>query len=155
VDDVLGDALSLPRWWPSVYLAVRELAPGDPKTRIGRELELDTKGWLPYTLRWRFRITESHHPHGWTLRASGDFEGQGVWTLQQDGQDVDVTYDWRVRAHKPLLRALSFVLKPIFALNHRWAMARGEESLRLELLRRRAGSDEERARIAAPPGPTW
>jgi hypothetical protein len=32
-----------------------------------------------------------------------------------------------------------FILKPIFAANHRWAMARGEESLTRELLRRRSG----------------
>jgi hypothetical protein len=44
-----------------------------------------------------------------------------------------------VRADKPILRYGSFILKPIFAANHRWAMARGEESLARELLRRRGG----------------
>jgi hypothetical protein len=32
-------------------------------------------------------------------------------------------------------------------------MARGEESLKLELLRRRASSDAARARVPPPPGP--
>jgi hypothetical protein len=50
---------------------------------------------------------------------------------------VKVTGDWDIRADKPLLRYLSFLFKPIFSANHRWAMARGEESLRLELGRRR------------------
>jgi hypothetical protein len=63
---------------------------------------------------------------------------------------ADVTYDWRIRAEKPLLRAFSFVLKPIFAANHRWAMARGEESLALELRRRRGESG-----VPAPPAPTF
>jgi hypothetical protein len=31
------------------------------------------------------------------------------------------------------------LFKPIFSANHRWAMARGEESLRRELSRRRTG----------------
>jgi hypothetical protein len=62
-------------------------------------------------------------------------------------------YDWRIRAEKPLLKRLSFLLRPLFEANHRWAMARGEESLKLELARRRASSDDARARIAAPPGP--
>jgi hypothetical protein len=31
------------------------------------------------------------------------------------------------------LRYLSFLFKPFFSANHRWAMARGEESLRREL----------------------
>src|ERR1043166_4142949 len=50
VSDVLGDALDLPRWWPSVYLAVKQIDPGGPDG-IGRAVELHTKGWLPYTLR--------------------------------------------------------------------------------------------------------
>jgi len=32
---------------------------------------------------------------------------------------TDITYDWRIRADKPLLRYLSFVFKPIFSANHR------------------------------------
>ena len=53
---------------------------------------------------------------------------------------MDIVYDWQLRAEKPLLRDLSFVLRPLFEANHRWAMARGETSLRLELERRRATS---------------
>ena len=83
-------------------------------------------------------------PHGFSLEAWGDLEGSGVWTFSQDGPMVDITYDWRIRAEKPLLRYLSFLLKPIFSANHRWAMARGEESLRAELARR-AGAGQQRA----------
>jgi hypothetical protein len=89
------------------------------------------------------------------LKATGDLEGTGVWTFEQDGQFVNVTYDWRIQANKGVIRALSFILKPIFAANHRWTMARGEESLKLELARRRARTPEEAARIPAPPGPTF
>ena len=153
VASVLEDPLGLKRWWPSVYLDVKELRPGDERG-VGRVIDLYTKGWLPYTLRWHFTIVESNHPHGFTIEAAGDFVGRGVWTLRQDGPWVDVTYDWRIRAEKPLLRVLSPLLKPIFAANHHWAMARGEESLRLELARRRAATPEERVRIPAPPGPT-
>src|SRR6185295_9030162 len=75
------------------------------------------------------------------------------WTFRQDGSFVDITYDWRLRAEKPLLRNLSFLMRPLFEANHRWAMAQGEESLRLELARRRAPSDAARAAIPPPPGP--
>ena len=37
--------------------------------------------------------------------------------------------------------------------NHRWAMGQGEQSLKLELARRRATSDAARSTIPAPPGP--
>jgi len=143
VSDVLGNAMELPRWWPSVYLAVKQLEPGDADG-IGRVVELHTKGWLPYTLRWSFRVTESRRPHGFSLEAWGDFEGRGVWTFEQAGRYVDIVYDWRIRAEKPLLRYLSFLMKPIFSANHRWAMARGEESLRAEL-GRRAGAGQQSA----------
>ncbi|HEX2515122.1 MAG TPA: hypothetical protein VH257_10485, partial [Chloroflexota bacterium] len=141
------------RWWPSVYLDVRELSPGDEQG-LGKEVDLYTKGWLPYTLRWRFRVVEQRWPHSLTLEASGDFVGRGVWTLRQDGPWTDVRYEWDVRADKPLLRRFSSLLRPLFAANHRWAMAQGEVSLRLELARRRARTPEERARLPQPPGPT-
>jgi len=109
-------------------------------------VRLLTKGWLPYTLSWEFEVVESRYPYGFTIVASGDFDGVGVWTFAQNSPSVDVTYDWRIRAEKPILRTLSFLLKPVFAANHRWAMARGEESLVLELSRRRATSEAARAR---------
>jgi uncharacterized protein YndB with AHSA1/START domain len=154
VFDILGDAASLARWWPSVYLNVDVVEAGD-EYGVGRVVALNTKGWLPYTLRWRFRVVESDRPAGLTLEADGDFVGRGVWTFVQDGAFVDVSYDWRIRADKPLLRRLSFVLRRLFELNHRWAMARGEESLRLELARRRARTAEIRDSVPKPPGPTW
>jgi hypothetical protein len=155
VSEVLSEALELKRWWPAVYLDVKELKPGDPKTGVGREIELFTKGWLPYTLRWSFTVTENRHPHGFTLVPHGDFEGQGVWTFSQDGEWTDIRYDWSVEAVKPLLRALSPVMKPLLEANHHWAMARGEESLVLELARRRAQTPEGRSRVPAPPPPTF
>jgi len=149
VFDVLADPLALKRWWPSVYLDVKELKPGGPDS-VGRVIGLYTKGWLPYTLRWNFTVTESTRPRGFKLTAHGDFEGTGVWTIRQDGDYVDATYDWRISAEKPLLRYGTLVLRPIFAANHRWAMARGLESLQLELRRRRGDQA-----VPDPPGPTF
>jgi hypothetical protein len=152
IADVLRDPLELPRWWPSVYLQVEERQPAGADG-LGRRLRLHTKGWLPYTLMWEFVLAESRYPYGFTLVANGDFDGRGVWTFVQDGQFVNATYDWRLSAEKPLLRNLSFLLKPVFEANHRWAMAQGERSLELELQRRRATSDAARAAIPPPPGP--
>jgi hypothetical protein len=152
VADILGDPLALPRWWPSVYLAVDELVPPDADG-LGRRVRLHTRGWLPYTLNWEFEVVESRYPYGFALVASGDFDGRGVWTIAQDGPAVDIIYDWTLRAKKPLLRNLSFLLRPAFEANHRWAMAQGETSLKLELERRRATSREALAMIPPPPGP--
>jgi hypothetical protein len=137
VYDLLSHAVDLPRWWPSVYLEVQELEQGDPNG-IGKVVSLHTRGWLPYTLHWQFRVTDARPPLGYTLQAWGDFVGRGIWNFAQDGAFVDIGYDWKIRAEKPLLRYLSFVLKPIFAANHRWAMAQGERCLSAELARRRS-----------------
>ena len=150
---ILADPRGLARWWPAVYLDVKVIEKGRADG-VGRVVDLLTKGWLPYTLRWRFRITEVNPPRGFSLDAQGDFVGRGIWTLRQDGDTVDITYDWQIRAEKPLLRYLSPLLKPIFSANHHWAMRKGEESLKLELARRQAATPAERSRVPAPPLPT-
>lgn len=152
VADVISDAQGLPRWWPAVYLDVCELEPGEP-SGVGKVIELHTRGWLPYTLRWCFQVTESDYPANLAIEASGDFNGTGRWSFVQDGDFTDVTYDWQIRAAKPLLRRFSWLMKPVFSANHRWAMARGRESLELELARRTAPTLEQRLRVPAPPGP--
>ncbi len=152
VSEILGDAQELVRWWPSVYLDVKVLEQGD-EHGLGKVVSLYTKGWLPYTLRWSFRVTEAE-ADGFTLVAWGDFDGRGIWTFEQDGEWVNIIYDWKIKAEKPLLRYFSFVMKPIFAANHRWAMAKGEDSLKLELARRHAANEEEFVLIPAPPQPT-
>jgi hypothetical protein len=152
VADVLRDPLSLSHWWPSVYLAVRELSPPD-SNGLGQRVQVHTKGFLPYSLRWEFVVTESRYPSRFALDASGDFVGRGVWTIEQDGAEVHATYDWRIRAERPLLQALAPLLRPLLEANHRWAMRQGEESLKLELGRRRAASGEARRSIQPPPGP--
>jgi hypothetical protein len=134
VIDILSDAEDLPRWWPSVYIDVK---------KRDDMVELYTKGWLPYTLRWSFRVVETK-PDGFIIEAFGDFAGRGEWTLTQSGDDVAVTYDWHIRAEERLLKLLSPILKPIFAANHRWAMSRGEESLKIELARRHGETHGER-----------
>ena len=153
VFSVLSDPLGLPRWWPAVCLAADEVAQGDPDG-LGRVVSFFTKGWAPYTLRWMARVVEVRAPFELRFEASGDLVGSGRWQLVPQGDATEVVFDWEVAADKPLLKRLSPVLKPAFSLNHRWAMARGEESLRLELARRAEGDPDKRARIADPPPPT-
>jgi hypothetical protein len=148
VSAVLEAIERLPEWWPSVYLGVEVVQPGDAKG-IGQRVRLWTKGWLPYTLLWSFTVVESRRGVGYTLYAEGDFVGTGVWRLEAEAGGTQVTFDWDISARKPLLWLLTPLLRPLFAANHRWAMARGEESLRLELERRRGQV------VARPPLPTW
>ena len=122
VSTIIGDATDLVRWRPSVYMDVKVVEPGDERG-LGKVVSLYTKGWLPYTLRWDFRVTEVRND-GFTLVATGDFDGRGIWTFEQDGSWVNITYDWKIKAEKPLLRYFSFIMKPLFSANHRWAWRR-------------------------------
>jgi len=151
VAEILGDAGTLARWWPSVYLRVTPLDPGRPDG-TDKSFMLHTKGWLPYTLRWKLTVTEPITEQGFAITATGDLNGTGRWTFEQDGPETVVGFDWRVSASKPLIRRLGFIFKPAFAANHRWAMARGQESLALELRRRRPESE---ANVPPPPQPTF
>jgi hypothetical protein len=134
--DIISDVSQLSRWWPSVYLRVDVLAPGD-EHGVGQHVRPLTKGWLPYTLRWEFHTTQAGRPSTLALKAQGDLEGTGLWTLEQNASWVEVVFVWRVRVEKFWLRCFSFLFKPIFAANQRWAMAKGDESLKRELARRR------------------
>lgn len=151
---VIDASEALPRWWPSVWLKVEVLDHGDA-AGIGKRVRFTSKGWLPYILVWESTAVGKEFPRRITLTATGDFAGRGVWTFRADGAFVDVEYDWQIAADKPLLKALSFLLKPAFAANHNWAMARGLESLKLELARRRVNTPDELAGIPPPPGPTF
>ena len=130
----------------------------EPGPGIPRPARLHTKGWLPYTLRWTLTVTGPVTSRGFALTAEGDLNGTGRWTFEKDGPETVITYDWRVSTAKPLLRRLSWLLKPVFAANHRWAMARGQESLALELRRRRAATGIATGgpqAVPPPPPPTF
>ena len=154
VADILEDALSLPRWWGSVYFDVKQLEAGG-EGGLGKLIRLHAGGWLPYTLRIDFRTVAANYPRGFSMEATGDLEGKGIWTFEQEGAFVNITYDWTIRANKPIVEKFSFLLKPIFRSNHNWTMNRGQESLKLELLRRRAKSEAELAKIPKGPRPSF
>lgn len=153
---ILNKPSQLSRWWPAVYLDVQILEEGQTGG-IGKVAELYTKGFFPYTIRWSFRSLEKEFPNRLVLEAFGDLEGKGIWTIKQkkDSAYCEVQYDWRIKAEKPLLKKFSFILKPLFEFNHEWAMYKGEKSIKLELLRQRAKTEEERKRISKPPGPSF
>lgn len=146
---ILEDVESLATWWPAVYLDTKIRAAGQPGG-VGKIVELYTKGWLPYTLQWTFQVTAARHPEGFSLRATGDFVGEGVWEFRQEGDTCTAIYYWDISAEKPLLRKLTWLLRGIFSANHEWAMRKGLESLQLELQRRRGVQN-----VPPPPRPTF
>ena len=84
------------------------------------------------------QIIEAYEPFGFKFRASGDLDGSGKWTLQQEGDWVHVELVWTVEIQKLVVKQLSYGLKPLLIRNHRWAMECGERGLQNEVRRRSA-----------------
>jgi hypothetical protein len=149
--NTLKDTNELPRWWRAVYLdvAIREKGNADGH---GKVVELYTKGWLPYTIKWQFKVTATDpiNHSGYSLEAFGDLVGRGIWSFEQRGTMCHITYDWQLSVEKPLLKYFSFMLKPFFSANHHWAMKKGFESLKLELRRKRGEQN-----VPPPPQATF
>ncbi|MBB6729836.1 SRPBCC family protein [Cohnella zeiphila] len=140
VYDICSNFPDYQRWWPDVYLNIRT-AGFDAET--GNEVyALLTRGKLPYKLKWNSCKTSETPPHMLSLKASGDLAGRGTWRFKQDGDHVNVRFDWYVNAEKPMLKYLSWIMKPIFRSNHYWAMNIGLESLKRELERRRTAAGQ-------------
>ena len=141
VSDVLEDTDRISVWWPSVYRECAVVERGGEHA-LGRRVEVTTKGFLPYLLRWRYIVVEQNYPHGSRIVADGDLEGDGRWTLRQNGDDTDVTYEWTVRANHAFVRRFSWLLRPLFAANHNWTMRDGLRGLQRQLAARRAPTDD-------------
>ncbi len=131
---ILSTPEGFPRWWGDVCRGVKTIALGD-ENGIGQTIAGHSKGWLPYRLNWQGRLVESHMPHGWSIDATGDLVGHGTWALNQNGDQAEITYDWRVTTDRLLFRLLAPLMKGLMIANHNWAMARGEAGLRAELAR--------------------
>jgi uncharacterized protein YndB with AHSA1/START domain len=100
VFEVLSEPQEFVRWWPQVYLTVREVKAGDANG-LGRVVDLRTKGWLPYTLRWQAEVVAIDKPRSMSLRARGDLAGRGEWRLRQDGDWTEALYDRTVLVTQP------------------------------------------------------
>lgn len=146
---VLADVEHYARWWPAAFAASYEVEPGGDD-ESGRVVAVESKGFLPSVLRWSLRTRSVQRPERVEFETFGDLEGEASWEVQVEGATTVARWRWRGTVHRPLLRLFA----SIFARDQAWAFARGEESVALELARRRARSDEARARIDAPPGPT-
>jgi len=55
--------------------------------------------------------------------------GEGVWTISPAEAGTRAVLEWNVEVRKGLVRRLTPVLRPLFAWNHGWAMARGLASI--------------------------
>ena len=128
VYEVLYNATLLPEWWSGVYLEAVPLA-RYPRPMVGAKVRAKARGFLPYTLSFELEALTLEHGARVEVKASGDFDGIWRAELRRDGDGTRVVIDWQVTVDKPLIRYLSWLLKPVFAWNHCWTTPRGERGL--------------------------
>ncbi len=85
------------------------------------------------------RVTELDQPHRMAGVATGELEGTGIWTLNQEGPLARAHYEWRVRVTKPWMQLAAPLARPIFAWNHGQVMQAGGAGLARRLGVRRVG----------------
>lgn len=134
VFDAIADATTYPEWWKPVYIETQ--ADGPPE--VGRTSRQHFKGRLPYHLHTSSTITRYERPTAVGADVVGDLRGRGLWTFTAHNGGTDVRFDWRVYAEKPIVRALTPVLRPLFRWNHAWAIARAQDGLE-PFAKRRSG----------------
>ncbi len=125
VFDALADARTYPEWWKPVYETVE--ADGPPA--VGHVSRQHFKGRLPYHLDTTSKVVRLEPPHIVAGDVEGDLRGSGIWTVTPGEGTTHVRFDWTVYADKPLLKALTPLLRPLFRWNHNWAIERAKEGL--------------------------
>jgi len=124
-----------PRWWGKVYKKIVKLKDVPPDT-TGAKYRVTVGGFLPYTLTIENEITLVDRPHRIAFIAYGDLEGKGTWSFKPVAGGTEITFEWRVAANKSIIRALSFILKPLFRANHVYCVKKANEGIRQDLQRK-------------------
>jgi mannose-6-phosphate isomerase-like protein (cupin superfamily) len=129
VFEELLHAEDYPRWWGEAWKRVTPIG-GSPPGTVGAKTEVIAGGFLPYTITLGLEVARVEHPQLISVISHGDLEGTGTWRLHEFDGGTAVSYDWRVRAGKPLIRRFSPIVKPFFRANHTWVMRHGEVALK-------------------------
>lgn len=122
---VLRDLSSYRLWWPEV----RSVLPVD-----GSRAVVLIMGLLPYSLELMMDL-QIDDPRAGILRAglSGDLDGYSSWHVKVTEGGCSLEYEQEVEVQRALLRALAPLARPLFKLNHRLMMKRGQRGLRAYL----------------------
>lgn len=121
------------QWWGKVYKKVEKLN-NVPEGEPGARHAVTITGFLPYTLTLENEVTAVDKPHRFEFVAKGDLEGMGIWHFRKVGEGTEVTFDWRIVANKPVIRWLSFLLKPLFRANHVYCVRKAKEGMTKDLM---------------------
>jgi hypothetical protein len=112
---------------------VKELKKGD-ENGVGGVFRSRWRSRLPYTLEFDSEVVRVEHLKQIQARAFGELEGEGIWTLTKESENVTrVRYDWRVKTTKAWMNLFAPIARPFFRWNHDAIMLWGGEGLAKKL----------------------
>jgi hypothetical protein len=126
-----------PGWWGEVYKKVEKLKDAPPDT-AGAKYRVTVGGFLPYALTIENETTLIDRPNRIEFVAFGDLEGKGIWLFKPVTDGTEITFDWRVAANKFIIKALSFLLKPLFRANHVCCVRKAKVGMQQDLQQRQS-----------------
>jgi hypothetical protein len=112
----LRDFDHYPAWSKGIFHA-QQLESG-AADGVGDKIRYKVKGRLPFTLAFDATVAQADPPRILELRASGELEGVGRWTLGQQGTATTARYTWDVRTTKRWMNLLAPLARPVFEWNH-------------------------------------
>lgn len=124
---ILSDMDNWPTWWRGVQRV--ELLEPAGVDGLGALRRLTWRSQLPYDLVFDSRVVRSVPEQELAGEVSGELQGTGVWTLQQNGDITRMQYNWNVSTTKAWMNALTPIARPFFSWNHDVVMGWGGEGL--------------------------
>jgi hypothetical protein len=125
------NSLEWPQWWKGV-VSVIEIEKNNEEG-INGVRNYTWKSVLPYTLNFNMKLVEKKPLQSLKGIAFGELDGNGEWTFTQKDSIVFVQYNWNVTTTKKWMNTFSFLLKPLFRINHNIVMRWGGKCLAKKL----------------------
>ncbi len=139
--EILYDYEKFSGWWGDTFLNIGVLQHG-PDDLLGTRGTVHSIGFLPYTFRWVAEVIAADQDHV-RLSAHGDFCGTGEFRRPRAGEPGNLVFDWDVLIEEWLLKAMCPWMRPLYRMNHAYALSVGVKRLQreIDLRRNRRGAD--------------
>lgn len=121
---LINKAEAWPLWWPAVLIVRADTATDGT--------EMQHQEWrtpFGYSFSFDLKLIERQPNQLLAAAVSGMLEGTGIWRFAAVPEGCRVTFEWKVRTNVAWINKLSWLLRPVFAYNHRLVMRQGRKGL--------------------------
>ena len=128
---LIYESADWPTWWKGVQ-QVNTIIENDAGGINGIR-EYTWKSALPYKLSFKMKLVEKEDFKFLKGIAFGELEGEGAWHFMEQKGITKIQYNWNVKTNKAWMNYFSFILKPLFKINHNIIMKWGANGLAKKL----------------------